>query len=374
MAEAAESTLVYAEPVLLYPEASKERPRDINHIRTLQKFCAQDHTDTSSKANDDGAVKHSRARGSLLVTYPSKHPLSRATRSPSPIRVQAPRRPKSQQRQGLTSRQRQSKFRNFRNGAPSSNIQANMDENVARLYLSKHQETRHADVGSTSRTGRILEKLLPSRKWARDDPSLGLNSNFSEAGLDSKPHFVQRVSTVPPSRAELETMMEKFDARLKKLSARPHLGNICPIRQKLYSELFDEVIRQVTLEMPERGMLLVRIRDELRLRIMTMLAIQDYASGFGTIYGKEEEFIESLERKCNTLKFAVTQLRAQKSTMQHCLRSVTAEEMLETERESMLREDELQTLHRQRLILREGIQKVERLQKSRSNKEKNQRR
>ena len=57
-----------------------------------------------------------------------------------------------------------------------------------------------------------------------------------------------------------------------------------------------------------------------------------------------QKSIERLERKCNKLEFAVTQLRAQKSTMQHCLRSVTAEEMLATERESMLREDELQTL------------------------------
>ena len=35
----------------------------------------------------------------------------------------------------------------------------------------------------------------------------------------------------------------------------------------LYSQCFDEVIRQVTIECPERGLLLLRVRDEIRMTI-----------------------------------------------------------------------------------------------------------
>lgn len=40
---------------------------------------------------------------------------------------------------------------------------------------------------------------------------------------------------------------------------------ICPIREELYSQCFDEVIRQITINCAERGYLLVRVRDEVRM-------------------------------------------------------------------------------------------------------------
>ena len=89
----------------------------------------------------------------------------------------------------------------------------------------------------------------------------------------------------------------EFDQRLRAKGARPRVGSICPVREQLFSELFNEVIRQVALEMPERGIMLLRVRDELRLRLMAMLAIQEYASGFGTLGGKKEEAIRDLETR-----------------------------------------------------------------------------
>ena len=44
-------------------------------------------------------------------------------------------------------------------------------------------------------------------------------------------------------------------------------SGICPVREELFSQCFDEIIRQVTLAEPERGLLLVRIRDEIRMTI-----------------------------------------------------------------------------------------------------------
>ena len=39
---------------------------------------------------------------------------------------------------------------------------------------------------------------------------------------------------------------------------------ICPIREDLYDQCFDELIRQITIDCKQRGLLLVKVRDEMR--------------------------------------------------------------------------------------------------------------
>ena len=38
-------------------------------------------------------------------------------------------------------------------------------------------------------------------------------------------------------------------------------SGICGIREELYGQTFDELIRQVAIDCPERGLLLMRVRD-----------------------------------------------------------------------------------------------------------------
>ena len=42
---------------------------------------------------------------------------------------------------------------------------------------------------------------------------------------------------------------------------------ICPVREELYAQCFDELIREVTINCAERGLLLLRVRDEMRMTI-----------------------------------------------------------------------------------------------------------
>jgi dynein light intermediate chain len=55
---------------------------------------------------------------------------------------------------------------------------------------------------------------------------------------------------------------------------------VCPIRQFLFNQVFDEIIRQVTINCPERGITLMRVRDE---RKMTIAAYE-------TVYKKAIEY------------------------------------------------------------------------------------
>lgn len=56
------------------------------------------------------------------------------------------------------------------------------------------------------------------------------------------------------------------DANLMTLLQARETG-ICPVREELYAQCFDELIRQVTINCAERGLLLLRVRDEMRMTI-----------------------------------------------------------------------------------------------------------
>ncbi|XP_055351140.1 axonemal dynein light intermediate polypeptide 1-like [Paramacrobiotus metropolitanus] len=98
----------------------------------------------------------------------------------------------------------------------------------------------------------ILDLILPPREW-----------------VDNGYQYTQKISRVPASRMDVINLQEKLDARLEHLQARD--SGICPIRRDLYSQTFDELIREITLESPERGLMFLRIRDEIR---MTMAAYE----------------------------------------------------------------------------------------------------
>ncbi len=94
----------------------------------------------------------------------------------------------------------------------------------------------------------MVNSMLPPREWTQ------------ESGT-----WMQYVSKEPATRLDVITLQEMLDKRLVERQARE--AGICPVREDLYHQCFDELIRQVTLDGPERGLLLLRVRDELRMTI-----------------------------------------------------------------------------------------------------------
>jgi dynein light intermediate chain len=76
---------------------------------------------------------------------------------------------------------------------------------------------------------------------------------------------VQYVSSTPATRLDVINLQEQLDQRLTTRQARE--TGICPVREELYAQCFDELIRQVTINCAERGLLLLRVRDEIRMTI-----------------------------------------------------------------------------------------------------------
>ena len=52
------------------------------------------------------------------------------------------------------------------------------------------------------------------------------------------------------------------------------------MREELFSQGFDEIVRQVTLAEPERGLVLLRIRDEVKMTIAAYQTLYESSTSF----------------------------------------------------------------------------------------------
>ncbi|XP_050545761.1 axonemal dynein light intermediate polypeptide 1-like isoform X3 [Daktulosphaira vitifoliae] len=108
----------------------------------------------------------------------------------------------------------------------------------------------------------ILNSILPPIEW-------------EEGGQKWR----QKVSNEPATRIDVIKLTEMLDMNLQHLQARE--TGICPIRRVLYSQCFDEIIRQVTINCAERGILLLKIRDELNMTIDAYKTLYESSIAFG---------------------------------------------------------------------------------------------
>ncbi len=121
----------------------------------------------------------------------------------------------------------------------------------------------------------------------------------------------------PASRLDVITLQERLDAKLSERKARE--SGICPVREDLYTQAFDELIRQVALEGPERGLLMMRTRDELRMTVDAYKTLFGSSVAFGIKKQIQSERgipelqaqVEEARKEKDRLQLEVTELRSQ---------------------------------------------------------------
>ena len=118
------------------------------------------------------------------------------------------------------------------------------------------------DSKQVTQTEDILNSILPPREWT-----------------DNGQLWVQYVSSTPATRLDVINLQEQLDQKLQQRQARE--TGICPIREELYAQCFDELIRQVTINCAERGLLLLRVRDEIRMTIDAYKTLYESSVTFG---------------------------------------------------------------------------------------------
>ncbi|XP_014252861.1 axonemal dynein light intermediate polypeptide 1-like [Cimex lectularius] len=93
----------------------------------------------------------------------------------------------------------------------------------------------------------VLDLISPPRMWTDKDGTT----------------WMQQVSPQPTHRCQIQLLREKVDNLLVETGARDF--GICPRRIIIFQQAFDEIIRQVTISCAERGLILLRVRDELKM-------------------------------------------------------------------------------------------------------------
>ncbi len=134
--------------------------------------------------------------------------------------------------------------------------------------------------------------------------------------------WVQYVSKEPASRLDVIALQEQLDKKLSERKARE--TGICPVREELYGQCMDELIRQITLDGPERGLLMMRVRDEIRMSIDAYKTLFANSVTFGIkkqLRAEQgipelEEGVAELEMQKAQLELEVYELRSKLEIME----------------------------------------------------------
>eukprot|EP01012_Entosiphon_sulcatum_P059492 TRINITY_DN83923_c0_g1_i1.p1 TRINITY_DN83923_c0_g1~~TRINITY_DN83923_c0_g1_i1.p1 ORF type:complete len:261 (+),score=48.25 TRINITY_DN83923_c0_g1_i1:46-828(+) len=185
----------------------------------------------------------------------------------------------------------------------------------------------------------IINRFIPPREWQEEDGTL----------------WVQTASNRPATRLEVVQLAEKLQRLLIEQGAKP--TGQCPIRRRLYDECFDELTRQVTAECPERGLLLLRMRDERRQTLQAYASLFESRVGYAfrfTLKGEQEIFAN--QRKIEQVKAYKQQLQKQ---VDDCQRKI---ELTVKQSEDKFKEDEKRYVEELNVLKKENLAKKTQLE------------
>ncbi len=158
--------------------------------------------------------------------------------------------------------------------------------------------------------------------------------------------FIQYVSPEPATREKARDLFKALDEKIKERQAREK--GICPVREELYSQCFDELIRQVTIECPERGLLLLKVRDEIKNTISSYRTLYESAILFGIRKQLEAEVgKDQLKKEISELERKKVELISQKIELDNQIKLFEKESEERNKMENAKREEESAFLRQQ---------------------------
>lgn len=186
------------------------------------------------------------------------------------------------------------------------------------------------DDTTTSTVSTVLSDLdskamLPALMKNTKDATQILNALFPPVVVplpQTEEVAVQFISTLPSSREEIVALHEKLVNKLEKSYARP--TGYCPIRREIYDDVFCEIIRQITLEEPARGVLLQRLKDECKKSLKVHSSLVQRAQYFSTRkllsasdgISEMQDTISVLQNEVAALEVKVYELKQRKNKME----------------------------------------------------------
>ena len=205
--------------------------------------------------------------------------------------------------------------------------------------------------------GGVKKKNLPP---IESNPSLTetLNAMFLPREWEENgKKFIQYVSPEPATREKARDLFKALDEKIKERQAREK--GICAVREELYSQCFDEIIRQVTIECPERGLLLLRVRDEIKMTIASYQTLYESVILFGIRKQLQAEAgKEELKKRKEELEEKKKKLTAKKLQLENKLKTFDKQIEERNQIESAKREEEITFLKKQNDNLEKFLQSI----------------
>ena len=197
---------------------------------------------------------------------------------------------------------------------------------------------------------RIKPQKEENKKNDDEPPAISetLNSMFPPKKFEENGHkYIQYVSPQPATREKSRALYKALAQKIKEKRAREK--GICPVRAELYSECFDEIIRQVTIDSPERGLLLLRVRDEIKMTIASYQTLYESAQLYGIRKQvQSEDSKEQLKKELKEKKDKNIELTNKKYLLEDKLASLKKHFAERKEIESAKREKDITFLKKQK--------------------------
>ena len=142
------------------------------------------------------------------------------------------------------------------------------DDFFSRINFSKKKKEHQKNVENGTETKKspiiseTLNNMFPPKQWEENGHK-----------------YIQYISPKIATRENCRELFKALDQKLKERRAKEK--GICPVRDQIYSQCFDEIIRQVTIDNPERGLLLLKVRDEIKMSIASYQTLYESALLYG---------------------------------------------------------------------------------------------
>lgn len=172
----------------------------------------------------------------------------------------------------------------------------------------------------------MINAMIPPREWVED------------SGV-----WMQYVSKEPATRMDVISLQERLDRKLAERKARE--TGICPVREELYAQCFEELIRQVALDGAERGLILMRTKDEIRMTIDAYKCLYSSSVTFGIKKQlKAEQGIPALEEQTSSLEAEKLQLELEVQELRSKLDIIEKREAERRQADEKRRKEEIDFL------------------------------
>ena len=217
------------------------------------------------------------------------------------------------------------------------------DDFFARIKFRKKEENKKNDKEQKPKNSQLVETLnsmLPPKQWEEDGH-----------------RYIQYVSSEPATREKSRDLFKALDQKLKERRAKEK--GICPVRQELYSQCFDEIIRQVTIDNTERGLLLLKVRDEIKMSIASYQILYESAILYGIRKQlQSEDAREELKKTLEEKEKKTIELTNKKIALENKLQSLKKHFAERKEIEASKREKDLNFLNQQKESLDKIIRNI----------------